>query len=667
MAEAGRNDKYFQYSSPEELQAELVGDKKSAISKGAFSRKKAAMKRIIANATMGNDMSSLFPTVVECMGLPDLELKKMVYLYLNNYGRIKKDLLPSCINNFLADAKDADPMVRSLALRTMSSLLTAEMVQALLDPLRISIFDKASVVRKTAAMCIAKVYAYDPNLIERAGFIENLYAMLMDSHVGVASNAVMSLYEISEHSNKVRLSINFKIANKLVHDMRMASEWGHAYMLELLLFYVPQTSQEAELLAESVSNHVRSDSSTILLASTKVVIYLMNYIANVERREMYGQRVSKWLLSQLAGPSEIQFVTLRNILLLIQRRPMILRNNIKAFYCKYNDPAYIKTAKLDILYRIAHEDNVLDVLRELQDYATEIDVNFARKAINAIGRLALKFESVSDACMHALEDILKSNVNYAFQEAIVAVRDIFRKYPHRYDSIITTLCDNLDFLDDPQAKVAMIWILGHYTDRIEKSHALLDTFLQNFLDETVEIQLALLTATVKLFLKRPNVGGPLIEKVLTWTTEQVANPDCRDRGFFYTRLLALDPVIAKKVVFSDNGSIEVTLDRMDRKVLDQLLLQTGSLSSVYHKNPQTLSLGTRPRYLPDSPALEETARQYASSHLQEQPPLRVYQPVRTTDMIPEYPSMLSTTTMEDSISFSDAKTEMPTVKVGKLI
>jgi vesicle coat complex subunit len=124
-------------------------------------------------------------------------------------------------------------------------------------------------------------------------------------------------------------------------------------------------------------------------------------------------------------------------------------------------------------------------------------------------------------------------------------QDIFRKYPNRYESIISTLCENLDSLDEPEAKASMIWIIGQYADRIENAGDLLGSFLDNFLEESSEVQLSLLTATVKLFLKRPTIGQPLIPKVLKWSTEESDNPDLRDRGFIYWRLLSTDPAAAK--------------------------------------------------------------------------------------------------------------------------
>ena len=39
--------------------------------------------------TIGRDVSKLFPHVVKCIITPNLELKKLVYLYIINYARVK--------------------------------------------------------------------------------------------------------------------------------------------------------------------------------------------------------------------------------------------------------------------------------------------------------------------------------------------------------------------------------------------------------------------------------------------------------------------------------------------------------------------------------------------------------------------------------------------------
>ncbi len=51
----------------------------------------------------------------------------------------------------------------------------------------------------------------------------------------------------------------------------------------------------------------------------------------------------------------------------------------QVFFCKYNDPIYVKLEKLDIMIALANERNIDQVLLELKEYATEVDVDFVRK------------------------------------------------------------------------------------------------------------------------------------------------------------------------------------------------------------------------------------------------------------------------------------------------
>jgi AP-1 complex subunit beta-1 len=97
---------------------------------------------------------------------------------------------------------------------------------------------------------------------------------------------------------------------------------------------------------------------------------------------------------------------------------------------------------------------------EFNEYATEVDIEFVRKAVRSIGRCAIKLEEAAERCVNVLVALIKTKVNYVVQEAIVVIRNIFRKYPNKYEGVIGTLCENLDTLDESEAKAAMIWIVG---------------------------------------------------------------------------------------------------------------------------------------------------------------------------------------------------------------
>lgn len=151
----------------------------------------------------------------------------------------------------------------------------------------------------------------------------------------------------------------------------------------------------------------------------------------------------------------------------------------------------------------------------------------------------------------------------------------------------------------------MIWVIGQYADRIEDSDVLLEDFLDTFQEETHEVQLALLTATVKLFIQRPTRGSALVPKVLKWATEETDNPDLRDRGYMYWRLLSSAPEEAKKVVMGEKPAITAEeSEKLDPGTLEEMCLNVGTLATVYLKPVNQVFRTARPRRIVDSPALQ---------------------------------------------------------------
>ena len=144
-------------------------------------RQKIAIKKIISAMTIGRDVSKLFPQVVKCIITPDLELKKLVYLYIINYARSKPVETLLAVNAFKKDASDfnGNPLTRALAVRTMGCLGVEQIMQFLCDPLKDALNDKDPYVRKTGAICVAKIYDINAQLVdEQFGFIDKLQNML---------------------------------------------------------------------------------------------------------------------------------------------------------------------------------------------------------------------------------------------------------------------------------------------------------------------------------------------------------------------------------------------------------------------------------------------------------------------------------------------------------
>jgi len=570
-----------------ELKSELNSDKKE--------KKREAVKKVIASMTVGKDVSALYPDVANCMQTDNLELKKLVYLYMMNYSKSQPDMAIISVNTFVKDCEDPNPLIRALAVRTMGCIRVDKITEYLCEPLRKCLKDEDPYVRKTAAVSVAKLFDINSALVEEQGFLDSLKELLSDSNPMVVANAVAALSEINEASPTGRplIEMNAATINKLLTALNECTEWGQVFILDSLSNYAPKDEREAQSICERITPRLAHANAAVVLSAVKVLMKYMEMMSSdAEFNANLTKKLAPPLVTLLSSEPEVQYVALRNINLIIQKRPEILRHEMKVFFVKYNDPIYVKLEKLDIMIRLASQANIAQVLSELKEYATEVDVDFVRKSVRAIGRCAIKVEQSAERCVSTLLDLIQTKVNYVVQEAIVVIKDIFRKYPNKYESIIATLCENLDTLDEPEARASMIWIIGEYAERIDNADELLESFLDSFQDENTQVQLQLLTAIVKLFLKHPTDTQELVQQVLSLATQDSDNPDLRDRGFIYWRLLSTDPAAAKEVVLAEKPLISEETDLIEPTLLDELICHIASLASVYHKPPTAFVEGT---------------------------------------------------------------------------
>ncbi|KAJ0322231.1 hypothetical protein COL5a_008839 [Colletotrichum fioriniae] len=560
------------------------------VSQYAYERKESIQKTIMA-MTLGKDVSALFPDVLKNIATGDLDQKKLVYLYLMNYAKSHPDLCILAVNTFVQDSEDPNPLIRALAIRTMGCIRVDKMVDYMEEPLRKTLRDESPYVRKTAAICVAKLFDLNPSMCIENGFLESLQELIGDPNPMVVANSVQALSEITETAPETRaLVVTPATLKKLLMALNECTEWGRVTILTTLADYPAADTKESEHICERVAPQFQHVNPSVVLAAVKVVFIHMKAVSP-ELVRSYLKKMAPPLVTLVASAPEVQYVALRNIDLLLQAKPDILSKELRVFFCKYNDPPYVKLQKLEIMVRIANEKNFDQLLAELKEYALEVDMDFVKRAVKAIGQVAIKLESASQKCVNALLDLIATKVNYVVQEVVVVIKDILRKYPG-YEGVIPTLCKYIDELDEPTARGSLIWIVGEYAEKINNADDILESFVEGFMEEFTQAnfqqtQLQILTAVVKLFLKKPGSNQGLVQKVLQQATTDNDNPDIRDRAYVYWRLLSGDLDVAKNIVLSQKPAITTTMTSLPPALLEQLLAELSTLASVYHKPPES--------------------------------------------------------------------------------
>lgn len=617
--------RYFQGSKRGELH-----ELKDELHSSSKEKKKEAVKKVIAAMTVGKDVSSLFPDVLNCMQTGSIELKKLVYLYIINYAKVQPELAILAVNTFFKDSMDPNPLIRALAIRTMGYIRLEQITEYLVDPLRRSCSDPDPYVRKTAAICIAKLYDISPTLMEEQGFFSLLKEMLKDQSATVVANAIASLLEIyetsiskghqlaslrssgggegrreedaslSEEQRFYRLAFSEVEKHQILQALNECTEWGQIYILNVVAEWKVASDRDCEQIIDRLTSRLSHANPAVVLSAVRAILNLLRNCRE-EGRQQAGASTLRKLRPPLVtllttSPPEVQYVVLRSVQLIVQSHPGFFESEMKLFYCKYKDPVYIKIEKLNLLFRMVSADTANNLLKELKEYSTDTNIEFSRNAIKIIALISTKFKETAPRCCQIITELIttSSHQDHIIQEGIISLRDILRSYPQLSASVASVLMDLSDCIVEPESRSALVWIIGEVYEFVQgpkpspKNETLNDClqyFVDVFVEEPVPVQLQILTTVVKCFLKAPVHNQQLVTDIFRLATNSAENPDVRDRALIYWRLLSTNPEETRRVVLSRKAVLSCKSFDIEPRLLEKLAGNLGMISSVFHKPP----------------------------------------------------------------------------------
>jgi AP-3 complex subunit beta len=96
--------------------------------------------------------------VVKNVASQNLEIRKLVYIYLLRYAEHEPDLALLSINTFQKDLTDSNPLIRAMALRVLSGIKVPMIGSIVVLAIKKCAADMSPYVRKAAALAIPKCY-----------------------------------------------------------------------------------------------------------------------------------------------------------------------------------------------------------------------------------------------------------------------------------------------------------------------------------------------------------------------------------------------------------------------------------------------------------------------------------------------------------------------------
>lgn len=555
-------------------------------------KRREVIKKVIAYMTLGVDVSKLFTDMVLISSTNDIVQKKMIYLYLVSYAEANQDQALMAINTFSKDCRrdNPEPKIRGLALRSLCSLRFSGAHEYIQSAVQEGLGDPDPYVRRTAIIGLVKLHRYKEQAVEPT-FINSLYELLRDPDPVVSSNAILALNEILE--NEGGIAINRRMIIYLLNRIHQYNEFGQSTVFDIVAKYSPQDDDEMLDILNILEDRLRHASSSVVLGCIKVFMNLTKENAALLKQvfsRVQAPLITLFIGGEVAEAYEISYCILSHISLIIHRGAAdIFENDYKNFFCKFDEPTYIKYLKIEILTMISSENNLSDIVNELCAYVTDVSVDMSKQSIKSIAMIAMRVQSGSTAVIRQLVGFLNCGIDYVITETLVAMKDLLRKYRHLSEEMIPLISSTLEVVNNDEGKAAIIWIIGEFGNEIEESPYIIEGIIGSFVpNENLQIAHALLTSAVKLFLKRAPEMQNILSTLFKQLFNECDNPDIHDRAGFYYKLLRSDPYMAEQIINCDKHPINQFYEDEKSKVTEILCQEFNQLSVIYQKPSKSI-------------------------------------------------------------------------------
>uniref|UniRef100_A0A0C9RZA1 AP-3 complex subunit beta n=1 Tax=Fopius arisanus TaxID=64838 RepID=A0A0C9RZA1_9HYME len=549
-----------------------------------------AMKRIIGMVAKGRDASDLFPAVVKNVVSKNIEVKKLVYVYLVRYAEDQQDLALLSISTFQRALKDPNQLIRASALRVLSSIRVPMIVPIVMLAIKDSASDMSPYVRKTAAHAIPKLYSLDSE--QKDELISVIEKLLSDKTTLVVGSAVMAFEEVCPG----RIDLIHKNYRKLCNLLVDVDEWGQVVIVNMLTRYArtqfvnpnadefeenedkpfyESDSEESFNGAPKKTKFSLDTDHRLLLRNTKPLLQSRNASVVMSVAQLYHHVAprtevmiaAKALIRLLRNHREVQSIVLHCIASISISRKGMFEPFLKSFFVRTSDPTHIKLLKLDILTNLATETSIGVILREFQTYISSSDKEFVGASIQAIGRCASNIKEVTDTCLSGLVSLLSNRDEVVVAESVVVIKKLLQTQPNEHKEIIVHMAKLMDFITVPQARASILWLLGEYSDRVPKiAPDVLRKMAKSFVNEKDIVKLQTLNLAVKLCLNNPEQTKLFCHYVFQ-LAKYDQNYDIRDRARFLRAFILEEEVnaadkklaeYAKKIFFAPKPAPTLT-------------------------------------------------------------------------------------------------------------
>eukprot|EP01090_Pellita_catalonica_P000114 TRINITY_DN10083_c0_g1_i2.p1 TRINITY_DN10083_c0_g1~~TRINITY_DN10083_c0_g1_i2.p1 ORF type:complete len:426 (+),score=72.56 TRINITY_DN10083_c0_g1_i2:175-1452(+) len=223
------------------------------------------------------------------------------------------------------------------------------------------------------------------------------------------------------------------------------------------------------------------------------------------------------------------------------------------------------------------------IVEELAEYVRDIDAALSKQSVQGISRIAIRIPRVAEYAIQNLLGFLSWDMEHVTAATVIAMKDVIRRYPDKTEVAIEELSKHVrsSAVKSDESTAAVVWMLGEYGDKISESPYMLEELIDAYDTQASSVKQELLSATMKLFFKRPGACQPVLGKLLAKACDDVKSIDVRDKGLLYYRMLKKNLRFSAAVVSNPKATITAFAEDVEHELNDQIFEEFNTFSVVY--------------------------------------------------------------------------------------
>lgn len=524
------------------------------------SRCEQVLVRLLYLVGQGDHLSSeeatiVFFSVTKLFQANEPSLRRLVYLAIKELAHTAEEVI--IVTNCLTKDINSDvDMYRANATRVLCKITDAQMVQQIERYLKQEIVDRNPVVASAALVSGQQLIMHNKGDVVRRWVNEVTQALDHKSPM-VQYHALSLLYLIKQHD---RLAVAKLVQSMTRHGVRSP------LATVLLIRYVARIITEEPVDSSSSYSQPRPFFDFLeacLKHRADIVVFeaarAISLLPNVNPGEL--QPAINVLQRFLVQPKpSLRFAAIRTLNVIASSMPLAVTScNADMEVLIADQNRSIATLAITTLLRTGSENSIERLLKQIQNFLSEIADEFKVKVVSAIHALCIKYPSKYYALMNFLGNALREEGGFEYKKAIVdAYLGLMDKIPESKETCLSHLCEFIEDCEHTQLSTGILHLLGKEGPSMPEPGKYIRYIYNRLILENATVRAAAVSALSGF--ASDGASNALRKSVAVLLRQSLMDSDdeVRDRATFFTKSLGLDEFQKQGVVAceQDEGQLQ---------------------------------------------------------------------------------------------------------------